>query len=90
MEEGESAPNSHQSRQEEVSKQLYSLFETTKRRPEQLGQLYQALLTARPTSVEPQRVFSIMNYFVTKIRNRMSDRKLDAMVWMRQRFRRQK
>ena len=68
----------------EIVKQECALFESTKRRPENLENLYQALLTAKPTSVEPERAFSVMNFFLNKIRNRMSDRKLDAMIWMRQ------
>ena len=36
------------------------------------------------SSTEPERAFSIMGYFCTKIRNRLSDEALDAMVFMRQ------
>ena len=53
-------------------------------RPERLQKLYNALLTVKPTSVEPERAFSIMNYFCTKLRNRMHDSVLDALVFVRQ------
>ena len=36
------------------------------------------------SSTEPERAFSIMGYFCTKIRNRLSDEALDAMVFMGQ------
>ena len=46
--------------------------------------VFAALLSIKPTSTEPERAFSIMGYFCTKIRNRLSDEALDAMVFMRQ------
>jgi len=55
-----------------------NLFETTKKKPENLEKLYNALLTLKHTSVEPERAFSIVGLFVTKLRNRMNDDTLDA------------
>ena len=66
-------------------KKEMSLYESwPKRKPERLEKLYKALLTIKPTSVEPERAFSIMGYFLTRLRNRMSDETLDAMVFLRQ------
>ena len=57
---------------------------SNKNKPEKLEILDKALLTIKPTSVEPERAFSIMGYFLTRLRNRMSDETLDAMVFLRQ------
>ena len=46
--------------------------------------LYHALLTIRPTSVEPKRAFSAIGLFATKTRNRLNDDTLNAMVVVRQ------
>ena len=45
------------------------LYEITKRRPSNLEKLYAALKTIEPTSVEVERAFSGLEYFVSKIRN---------------------
>ena len=45
-----------------------------------------ALKTIKPTSVEAERAFSPMDFFVTKIRSRMSDKTLDALITMRQHY----
>ena len=34
--------------------------------------------------MEPERAFSAMGFFATKIRNRMGDNTLDALITMRQ------
>ena len=52
--------------------------------------LYKALMTIKPTSVEAKRAFSAMGFFVTKLRNRMSDKTLDALITMRQRYKKPK
>ena len=53
-------------------------------RPKNLELLYKALKTIKPTSVEAERAFSAMGFFATKLRNRMGDKTLDAMITMRQ------
>lgn len=65
------------------------LFEVTKRRPENLENIYQALLTIRPTFVEPERAFSAMGLFATKLRNRLNDDTLNAMVILRKFYKEQ-
>ena len=62
--------------------QLYRINPNT--RPKYLELFFKALKTIKPTSVEPERAFSAMGWFVTKIRNRMSDKTLDALISMRQ------
>ena len=60
------------------------MFEATKMRPKNLENLYRSLLTIRPTSVEAERAFSAMGLFATKIKNRLNDDTLNAMIVMRQ------
>ena len=55
-------------------------------RPKHLELLYKALKTIKPTSVESERAFSAMGFFVTKIRSSMSDKTLDALITMRQHY----
>ena len=53
-------------------------------RPKNLNLLFQALKTIKPNSVEAERAFSAIGWFLTKIRNRLGDKTLDAMLTMRQ------
>ena len=59
-------------------------YETSKKRPENLEKLYAALKTIKPTSVEAERAFSALGYFANKIRNRLNDDTLDALMFLRQ------
>ena len=68
--------------------QLYKI--NPKERPKYLELLFKALKTIKPTSVEPERAFSAMGFFVTKLRNRMSDKTLDALITMRQHYKKPK
>ena len=63
-----------------------SLYEATKgqTRPVHLEQLYRSLKSIKPSSIDPERGFSAMGYFCTKIRSRMSDEVLDAIIFMQQ------
>ena len=60
------------------------LFEATKKRPENLESLYRSFLTIRPTSVEAERAFSAMGLFATKIGNRLNNDTLNAIIVLRQ------
>ena len=51
--------------------------------PKFLDLLFKALKTVKPTSVEVERAFSAMGFFI-QIRKRMSDKTLDALISMRQ------
>jgi len=63
--------------QEEIRSQILikemSFFEATKKRPNHLEKLQHALFTIKPTSVEPERVFSATELFVRKLRNRLNN-----------------
>jgi hypothetical protein len=52
-----------------------SLYEATKgqTRPVHLEQLCRSLKSIKPSSIDPERGFSAMGYFCTKIRSRMGD-----------------
>ena len=51
-----------------------------------LEQLFQALLTTKPTSVGSERSFSAGGSFCTKIRSRMNDNTLSALISLKQYF----
>ena len=59
------------------------LYEITKTRPNNLEKLYVALKTIKPTSVEAERAFSVLGYFGSKIRNRLNDDTIDALLFLR-------
>jgi len=69
--------------QEEILSQIVkkemNLFEVTKKRSNNLEQLFCALITIKPTSVEPERAFSATGLFVTKLRNRLND---ESVLWL--------
>ena len=46
--------------------------------------MFRRVLEVHWTSVEVERAFSAMFFFATKIRNRMGDKTLDALITMRQ------
>jgi len=54
-----------------VKKEM-SLFEATKKRSNNLENLFHTLITINPKSVEPERVFSATGLFFTKLRNRLN------------------
>ena len=58
------------------------LYEITKTRPNNLEKLYAALKTIKPTSVETERAFSVLGYFGSKIRNRLNDDTIDALLFL--------
>ena len=57
-----------------VEKEM-QLFKIWSESPKHLELLFKALKTIKPTSVEPERAFSSMGFFVTKVRNRMGQMK---------------
>ena len=66
-----------------VEQKEMMLYEITKRRPNNLEKLYAALKTIKPTSVEAERAFSVLGYFVSKIRNCLNDDTIDALLFLR-------
>ena len=60
------------------------LLKSSGKRAENLENLYNSLKTIKPTSVEPERAFSVMSMFVRKLRTRLNDETVDAMIFLRQ------
>jgi len=54
-------------------------FEAAKKWPYNLEKLCHALLSIKPTSMEPERVFSDTGLFVTKLRNWVND---ESVLWL--------
>jgi hypothetical protein len=52
-------------------------------RTDNLQKLYNALLTIKPTSTDVERVFSTTNWYCSKIRSRLSDKSLSALVFLK-------
>lgn len=61
----------------------FTLFKNTGQRTENLQKLFDALLTIKPTSTDVERVFSVCATFCTKIRSRLSDKSLSALVFLK-------
>ena len=62
------------------------MFEATRKRTEHLEMLFQCLMSVKPTSVESERTFSTGGGFCTKVRSRMSDATLSALVFLKKYF----
>ena len=73
-----------------IRKEIDLYVSSRKERSFHLEQLFKALGSIRPTSVEAERAFSSMNYFGSKLRARLNDDTLDALVFMRQTLRNNK
>ena len=52
--------------------------------------LLYALGTIQVASIEPERIFSICGSFVTKVRSRLEDDTIDALVFLKKYYIRQK
>ena len=70
--------------------QDFKMYEATKKRTEHLEILFQSLMSVKPTSVESERTFSIGGGFATKVRSRMSDETLSALVTLKTFFKKNK
>ena len=73
-------PAPEETRLPKCSNSDFKCLEMQMARSECLEKVYKALLTVKPTSVEAERAFSTSGSFVTKIRSRMSDACLSALV----------
>lgn len=69
-----------------IIKKEFLLFEQTKKRSPNLESMYKAFLAVKPTSTENERVFSISGNVVNKIRNRLSDKAINALVFLKAYF----
>jgi hypothetical protein len=61
----------------------FTAFARTGTRTDNLQKLYNALLTIKPTSTDVERVFSSTNWYCSKIRSRLSDKSLSALVFLK-------
>lgn len=59
------------------------VFEATSERTPNITNLLNLLKSIPPTSVESKRVFSAAGLFVTKMRTRLSDRRVDCLCYLR-------
>lgn len=67
----------------DIIKNEMTLFENGGCRGRFLESCYQYLLTVPPTSVESERAFSASGSFATKIRSKLNDDSLNALVGLR-------
>jgi len=65
-----------------------NLYEAIKKRSNNLEKMFNALITIKPKSVEPERASSATGLFVTKLRNRLNDWKC-ALIVMSQYYKHQ-
>ena len=68
-----------------------ALFEkNSSKRPQNLERLYNALMTIPPTSIESERNFSTISFFGTKLRSRLDDITLSALVFLKSYYKKNK
>ena len=72
-----------------VMKHEFLAFEQSGKRSETLENLFEALCTTPPTSVESERAFSTVGLFATKIRSSLADNSIDALLTLRIYFKKQ-
>ena len=58
-------------------------YEATQELPEIFKTLKGALLSIPPTSIEPERTFSSVGFFATKLRSSLGDKTLHSLVILR-------
>lgn len=71
-------------------RQEFALFKATGKRTENLQRLYAVICTIKPTSTDSERVFSNSSAFCTKVRSRLSDKSLNALVFLKSYYLHQK
>lgn len=79
------APAKTESTSSKIQKEM-SLFEGGGSRGDHLQKIYNYLITIKPTSVEAERAFSAAGYINSKIRNRLNDKMLDTLCFLRSHF----
>ena len=61
----------------------FEMLDQTGEKTQRLHLLENALLTIRPTSVQSERIFSNVGKVATKVRARLSDKSLNAIIALR-------
>jgi hypothetical protein len=64
----------------------FKLLESTGEKSFRLKKLHSALMTVKPTSTVCEQTFSVAGSFKTKVRNRLSPNKLNALTWLKYYF----
>lgn len=67
-------------------RQEFSLSKSNGELTDNLKRLLDAINTIKPTSIDSERAFSVANNFCTKIRSRLSDKSLHALVFLKYYF----
>jgi hypothetical protein len=80
--EAEKEPRIKQTNFENLKKE-FELFRCNEKRTENLDKLNKSLLTIKPSSTDAERTFFIASKFCTKIRSRLSDKSLNALVFLK-------
>lgn len=70
--------------------QQFSFFEVSGEKSKTLSLLFEALQSAKPTSTDNERTFSVASRVCTKIRTRLSDENLHIIVFLKYFFLKQK
>jgi hypothetical protein len=65
-----------------ISKE-FDLFKLTGKKTKSLQQLNDVLCTIKPTSTDAERSFSVAGCFCSKLRSRLSDKSLNALVFLK-------
>jgi len=67
----------------------FSLYEATGNITKNLKQLFNALITIRPTSTQNERNFSVSGTVITKLRSRLSDKSVNNLCFLKYYFKNQ-
>lgn len=67
-------------------KDEFKIYKSTGNPTKNISSLIMALDTIKPTSTESKRTFSVAGNFCTKIRSRLSDKSLSALVFLKYHF----
>jgi hypothetical protein len=64
-------------------RQEFLLYKNTGKRTDNLEKLFDCMMTIKPTSTDVERIFSTCSNFCTKVRSRLSDTSLGALVFLK-------
>lgn len=67
----------------EMLRQEFNLYRKTNNKTKNISLLFKAIQTVKPSSTECERAFSIAGKFCTKVRSRLSDQSLNALVFLK-------